>query len=94
MPSYVYVASQDDNQIVVFTINGETGGLTRQAEVPYIGRAVPAGDKPQPALCIRWAPRGPGDIKSSHRPRHRRAHAPWQCLASRLPCLFGHRPPR
>ncbi len=38
MPSYVYVAAQDDNQIAVFTIDGETGRLTRTAEVP-----MPAG---------------------------------------------------
>jgi len=37
MPSYVYVASQDDNQIAVFTIDGETGRLTRSAEVPMPG---------------------------------------------------------
>jgi 6-phosphogluconolactonase (cycloisomerase 2 family) len=37
MPSYVYVASQDDNQISVFTLDGETGGLTPKAEVPMLG---------------------------------------------------------
>ena len=37
MPSYVYVAAQDDNQIAVFTIDGETGRLTRTAEVPMPG---------------------------------------------------------
>ena len=37
MPSYVYVAAQDDNQIAVFTIAGETGRLTRTAEVPMPG---------------------------------------------------------
>jgi len=37
MPSYVYVASQDDNQIAVLTIDGETGGLTPTAEVPMSG---------------------------------------------------------
>src|SRR5262249_43260994 len=37
MPSYVYVAAQDDNHIAVFTINDETGGLTPQAETPMPG---------------------------------------------------------
>ena len=37
MPSYVYVAAQDDNHIAVFTINDETGGLTPQAEIPMAG---------------------------------------------------------
>lgn len=37
MPSYVYVASQDDHQISVFTMNSETGGLTPKAEIPMAG---------------------------------------------------------
>jgi 6-phosphogluconolactonase len=37
MPSYVYVAVQDDNQIAVCRIDGATGRLTRQAEVPMPG---------------------------------------------------------
>ena len=37
MPSYVYVAAQDDNHIAVFTINDETGGLTPQAAIPMAG---------------------------------------------------------
>src|SRR5262245_46942827 len=37
MPNYVYVAAQDDNQIAVFTIDGETGRLTRTAEIPMLG---------------------------------------------------------
>ena len=37
MPGYVYVAAQDDNHIMVFTLDGETGGLTPQAEVPMPG---------------------------------------------------------
>ena len=37
IPSYVYVASQDDHQIAVFTIDGATGHLTRKAEVPMPG---------------------------------------------------------
>ena len=37
MPSYVYVAAQDDNQIAVLTIDGATGRLTPQAQVPMPG---------------------------------------------------------
>jgi 6-phosphogluconolactonase len=37
MPSYVYVAAQDANQISVLTIDSATGGLTPQAEVPMAG---------------------------------------------------------
>ena len=37
MPSYVYVASQNDNQISVFTIDSETGRLTPRAEVAMPG---------------------------------------------------------
>ena len=34
MPTYVYVASQDDNKISVFTLDAGTGKLTPKAEVP------------------------------------------------------------
>jgi 6-phosphogluconolactonase len=37
MPSYVYVASQNDNQISVFTIDSETGQLTPRVEVAMPG---------------------------------------------------------
>jgi 6-phosphogluconolactonase len=37
MTRYMYVASQDDNHISVFTMDGESGHLTRQAEVPMPG---------------------------------------------------------
>ena len=37
MPSYVYVAAQDDHQLMVFTIYGETGRLMPQAQVPMAG---------------------------------------------------------
>ena len=65
MPSYVYVAAQDENQIAVLTIDGATGGLTPQAAGADGGRAVPAGDQPQPALPLCGAPRGPGDLQPS-----------------------------
>ena len=34
MSTYVYVASQDDNKISVFTMDAGTGKLTPKAEVP------------------------------------------------------------
>ena len=37
MPTYVYVASQDDDKISVFDMDGETGKLTPKAEVPVSG---------------------------------------------------------
>lgn len=37
MPNYVYVAAQDDNLLTVFRMDGATGHLTRQAEVPMPG---------------------------------------------------------
>ena len=37
MPNYVFAVSQDDNQILVLTIDGETGGLTPEAEVSMPG---------------------------------------------------------
>jgi 6-phosphogluconolactonase (cycloisomerase 2 family) len=37
MPSYVYVAAQDANQLTVLTIDSATGRLTPQAAVPMAG---------------------------------------------------------
>ncbi len=37
MPSYVYVAAQDDNQISVLTIDDQTGRLKPQTELPMPG---------------------------------------------------------
>jgi 6-phosphogluconolactonase len=37
MPHFLYVSLQDDNKILVFAIDAETGGLTPQAEVPVAG---------------------------------------------------------
>ena len=34
MPTYVYVAAQDDNKVSVFAMDAETGQLTLKAEVP------------------------------------------------------------
>ena len=78
----------------VFTMDGETGRLTRQGGGANAGRAVPAGDQPKPAIPLRGASPGPGDIQPSHRSRHRRPDAHWQCLAARRRGLSGHRPPR
>ena len=37
MPTYVYVASQDDDKISVFNMDAETGKLTPKVEVPVSG---------------------------------------------------------
>ena len=37
MPYYMYVSLQDDDKIVVFTMDAETGQLTPKAEVPVSG---------------------------------------------------------
>ena len=37
MPHFLYVSLQDDNKILVFAIDAETGGLTPQAEVAVAG---------------------------------------------------------
>ena len=40
MPYYVYVSLQDDDKILVFTMNAETGKLTPKAAVPVSGGPV------------------------------------------------------
>ena len=37
MPFYMYVAAQDEDKILVFTMDGETGKLTPKTEVPVSG---------------------------------------------------------
>ena len=37
MPTYLYVSLGDDDKILVFTVNTETGKLTPKAEVPVSG---------------------------------------------------------
>ena len=37
MPTYVYVAAQDDNKISIFTMDGESGALTLQGEQAVAG---------------------------------------------------------
>jgi hypothetical protein len=37
MPNALYVCLQDEDKIATFGMNGETGTLTRQADVPASG---------------------------------------------------------
>ena len=37
MPTYVYVAAQDDNKISIFTVDGASGVLTLQGEQAVAG---------------------------------------------------------
>ena len=41
MPYYMYVSLQDDDKILVFTMDAETGHLTPQGEVPVSGGPSP-----------------------------------------------------
>src|SRR2546422_632239 len=41
MPYYMYVSLQDDDKIVVFTMDARTGTLTPQGEVPVSGGPSP-----------------------------------------------------
>ena len=37
MPYYMYVTAQDDDKILVFTMNAETGKLTQKSELHLSG---------------------------------------------------------
>ena len=37
MPYYMYVSLQDDDKILVLTMDAETGKLTPKSEVPVVG---------------------------------------------------------
>src|SRR5215471_10632320 len=65
MPSYVYVAAQDDNQIAVFTIDGATGRLTRTAEVPMPGGPSLLAIRPD-RQCLYVGHRQVPEISSHH----------------------------
>ena len=41
MPHYMYVSLQDDEKILVFTMDAETGKLTPQGEAPVSGGPSP-----------------------------------------------------
>ena len=41
MPYYMYVSLQDDDKIVLFTMDAGTGTLTPQGEVPVAGGPSP-----------------------------------------------------
>src|SRR6266478_286004 len=76
MPNYVYVAAQDDNQIAVFTIDGETGRLTRTAEIPMPGGPSLLAIRPN-RQCLYVGHRQVPEIS-----RHRidPATGPWQVI--------------
>ena len=37
MPNYMYVSLQDDDKILVFTMDAETGKFTPEGEIPVTG---------------------------------------------------------
>ena len=65
MPNYLYVAAQDDNQITVFTIDSETGRLTRTAEISMPGGPSLLAIRPD-RQCLYVGHRQAPEI-SSHR---------------------------
>ena len=54
MPYALYVCAQDDNKIIAFAMDADTGQLTQRAEVPVRGRAVGDGDQPRSAHALCW----------------------------------------
>jgi 6-phosphogluconolactonase (cycloisomerase 2 family) len=53
MPYYMYVSLQDDDKILVLTMDARTGKLTPKAEVPVTGGPSPLAISPdQKALYV------------------------------------------
>ena len=89
MPNYVYVAAQDDNQIAVFTIDGETGRLTRTAEIPMPGGPSLLAIRPN-RQCLYVGHRQVPEI-SSHRTSSTRPRARWPSPRSGSAAGLGRR---
>ena len=66
MPSYVYVAAQDDNKILIFQMDEGTGQLTAAGETAVSGGPVAACDQSQPAGPVRRSSRGARTIQLQH----------------------------
>lgn len=73
MPTYVYVAAQDDDKLSIFTMDGGTGKLTPKAEVPISDaphllaispdkRVLYVGQRGGPAISSWQIDQGTGDI--------------------------------
>jgi 6-phosphogluconolactonase len=73
MPYALYVCLQDENKIAVFAIDADTGGLTRQAEVPAAGgpsvmaispgrRTLYVGHRTRPAISSFRIDQGSGGM--------------------------------
>jgi len=63
MPYYIYVSLQDDDKIVVFTMDARTATLTPQGGGACLRWAVPPDDEPGPEGALRWASHGARDIQ-------------------------------
>jgi hypothetical protein len=73
MPTYMYVSLQDDDKVVQFGMDPETGRLNREAEYPLPGGAVVSGDQPRPQNTLCGAPHQRRNIQSPDRFRNRKA---------------------
>ena len=54
MPYYMYVSLQDDDKIVVFTMDAGTGTINATGRGACRRGAVPPDDEPGPARCSTW----------------------------------------
>jgi len=64
MPYYMYVSLQDDDKIVLFTMDAGTGKLT-QRRGACRRWAVSTDDEPGPQGSLRWASQCSRDIQLS-----------------------------
>ena len=72
MPTYVYVAAQDDNKISIFTMDGASGELTLQGEQAVSGGPSLLAISPGQVSAVRRTPGGGRYFQLLHRPGLRR----------------------
>jgi hypothetical protein len=69
MPNSVYVCLQDEDKIAAFAMDGDTGHLTPQAEVPAAGGPSVMALSPDPAHAVCRASHPAHNLEFPDRPR-------------------------
>ena len=63
MPHFMYVAVQEDDKILVFSLDSQTGKLTPRADVAVTGGPFTLAISPDRKLSIRRMPRDPAAVQ-------------------------------
>jgi hypothetical protein len=94
MSEMLYVGLQDDEKIVVFALDGDSGKLTKRADVAAGRRAVGHGNQSRPQHALRRLSHAAIDHELPNRSRDRRPVAIGDRSANGCAHLSGARPHR